>query len=75
MDKIPEFAALTDMPYETIKAIMEWMISEHLILKTKGKYPVLHSTYEGLHYSEVITEGKLKKLKNYLEGRCLEILK
>ena len=75
LDKIPEFAALTDMPYETIKAIMEWMISEHLILKTKGKYPVLHSTYEGLHYSEVITEGKLKKLKNYLEGRCLEILK
>ena len=38
------------------------------ILKTKGKYPVLHSTYEGLHYSESITEGKLKKLKIQLEG-------
>ena len=67
LDKIPEFGALKDMPYETIKSIIEWMISEHLILKTKGRYPVLHSTYEGLHYSEVITESKLKKLKRYLE--------
>lgn len=67
LDKIPEFGALKDMPYETIKAVIEWMISERLILKTKGKYPVLHSTYEGLHYSEVITAGKLKKLRKYLE--------
>lgn len=67
LNKIPEFAALKDMPYETIKALVEWMISEHLIRKTKEKYPVLHSTYEGLHYSEVITESKLNKLKKYLE--------
>lgn len=67
LDKLPEFGALQDMPYETIKAVIEWMITEHLILKTKGKYPVLHSTYEGLHYSEMITKGKLHKLKKYLE--------
>ena len=67
LDKLPEFGALNDLPDETIRAAVEWMISEHFILKTKGKYPVLHSTYEGLHYSEEITEGKLKKLKKYLE--------
>lgn len=67
LDKIPEFGALKKLPCETVKSVIEWMISEHLILKTKGKYPVLHSTYEGLHYSEVMTEGKLKKLKRYLE--------
>lgn len=67
LDKLTEFGVLCDMPYETIKSVIDWMISEHLILKTKGKYPVLHSTYEGLHYSEWITEGKLKKLKKYLE--------
>ena len=67
LDKLPEFGALQDMPYETIKSVIEWMITEHFILKTKGKYPVLHSTYEGLHYSEVMTEGKLKRLKRYLE--------
>ncbi|MCM1057122.1 MAG: hypothetical protein NC517_05885 [Firmicutes bacterium] len=37
---------------------------EHLILKTKEKYSVLHSTYEGLHYSE--------KLKKYLEEELIE---
>lgn len=67
LDKLPEFGALRDMPYDTIKSVIDWMIVEHLILKTKEKYPVLHSTHEGLHYSEVMTEGKLKRLKRYLE--------
>lgn len=67
LDRIPEFGALKELQYETVQSVIEWMISEHLILKTKGRYPVLHSTYEGLHYSEVMTEGKLKKLKKYLE--------
>ncbi len=71
LDKLEEFGALKNMPYDTIKAVVEWLISEHLILKTKGKYPVLHSTYEGLHYSEVITEEKLKKLKKYLEEEVI----
>jgi len=65
--EVPEFGALKDMSYERVRSIIEWMIAEHYILKTKGKYPVLHSTYEGLHYSETITENKLKKLKKYLE--------
>lgn len=67
LDKIPEFGVLKDMPYKTIKAVVEWMILGHLTRKTKEKYPVLHSTYEGLHYSEVITEEKLNELKKYLE--------
>ena len=42
---------------------------EHKDLKTKERYPVLHSTYDGLHYrySESIIKGKLQKLKKYLE--------
>jgi len=67
LGQIPEFRALKDMPYDTIQATIEWMITEHLVLKTKERYPVLHSTYEGLHYSEFITENKIKKLKQYLE--------
>lgn len=67
LDKVLQFAALKEMPRETIQSIVEWLIKEHYMLKTKEKYPVLHSTYEGLHYSETITEGKLKKLKKYLE--------
>lgn len=67
LDKIPEYGVLKKLSGETVKSVIEWMISEHLILKTKERYPVLHSTYEGLHYSEVMTEGKLKRLKKYLE--------
>ena len=58
---------LKDLPHDTVVAVIDWMISEKLILKTKGKYSVLHSSYEGLHYSEIVTEAKLKRLKKYLE--------
>ena len=68
---VTEFGVLKDMPHETVVAIIDWMISEHLILKTKGKYPVLHSTYEGLHYSEKVTVSKLKRLKKYLEEEVI----
>jgi len=68
---VTEFGALKEMPHETIVAVIDWMISEHLILKTKGKYPVLHSTYEGLHYSEKVTASKLKRFKKYLEEEVI----
>ena len=61
------YPRLKELQYETVQSMIEWMISEHLILKTKENYPVLHSTYEGLHYSEVITERKLRNLKKHLE--------
>lgn len=67
LGQIPEFRSLSDMSYDMIQATIEWMITQHLVLKTKERYPVLHSTYDGLHYSEYITESKLKKLKQYLE--------
>lgn len=68
---VAEFGALKEMPHETIVSVIDWMISEHLILKTKGKYPVLHSTYEGLHYSEKIMTSQLKRLKKYLEEEVI----
>ena len=71
LDELPEFGAFSDIPRIHIQDIIEWMISEQFILKTKEQYPVLHPTYEGMHYSEFITEGKLKKLKQYLESGIL----
>lgn len=68
LDKIPEYGIYKTLSGDAVRTVVDWMISEHYILKTRGKYPVLHSTYEGLHYSESITEGKLKKLKKRLEG-------
>ena len=71
LDKVTGFGALKDMPWETVQAIAEWMLAEHMMLKTKETYPVLHPTYEGLHYSEVITKNKLNKLKKYLQEETL----
>ena len=71
LNMVPQFASLEKLQYEKIRAIIEWMIAEHYFLKTRGKYPVLHSTYEGLHYSESITKHKLKKLKTYLEEEVI----
>lgn len=67
LNKVKTFGALKSLSRDTIQCIIEWLIAEHFILKTKGKYPVLHSTYEGLHYSEVMKQEQLVKLKKYLE--------
>jgi len=67
LDHIPEYASMRDLPYDTVRLIINWMIEQHFMLRTKEEYPVLHSTYEGLHYSEFVTEATLKKLKRYLE--------
>ena len=66
LDMVPEYGLYSDVPMEDLKGIIEWLIKEHYILQTKGQYPVLHSTYEGLHYAETMTTGKLKKLQIYL---------
>lgn len=67
LDKIPEYGVYRNLPADFVKLVVEWMISEHYILRTKGKYPVLHSTYEGLHYSQFTTEEKLNQLREYIE--------
>ena len=67
LNQIPEFGLYKEMPRETIQSIIEWLIKERYMLKTKERYPVLHPTYEGLHYSESMTEEKLEILKRYLE--------
>lgn len=66
-DTLPEYGAFSDLPRVKILDLVEWMISEHFILKTKEKYPVLHPTYEGMHCAEFLTKEKLEKLKKYLK--------
>ncbi|MEY8509561.1 UvrD-helicase domain-containing protein [Lachnospiraceae bacterium 42-17] len=67
LNHLPEYGKLKNVPKDEIKVIVEWMIENHFILKTKGQYPVLHPTYEGMHYDKIVTGGMLKRLKKYLE--------
>ena len=67
LDQVPEYGLLKKIPRETLENIIDWLLKEHYMLKTKGNYPVLHSTYDGLHYKETLIEAKLEELRNYLE--------
>lgn len=67
LNHLPEYGRLKDVPRDDMKVIIEWMIENHFMLKTKGQYPVLHPTYEGMHYDEVMTGSMLRRLKKYLE--------
>lgn len=66
LDSIPEYGALRQIRREVLVSIIEWLIEQKFILKTKGTYPVLHPTYDGMHYAETMTNAKLKKLQAYL---------
>ena len=54
LDLIPEYGALKHVRREVVVNIIDWLIEQKFILKTKGAYPVLHPTYNGMHYAETI---------------------
>ena len=67
-DKLEEYGCLRLISREDVIAVIEWLIENEFILKTKHSlYPVLHPTYNSLHYDEVMTTEKLENLKKYLE--------
>ena len=60
------------MRSEDVNNLINWLIRKGFILQTKGQYPVLHPTYKGLHYNEIMTSQQLHALKRELEGDSLE---
>lgn len=71
LNTIPEFGLLSGLLREELQIIVEWLIVKHFMLKTKGQYPVLHPSFNGMHYGEKITEGQLKELKDSLEEEMI----
>lgn len=69
LDLVKGYGQLAHLRREQVAALIEWLIREHYILQTKGLYPVLHPTYEGIHYSESITAGKIRNLSEILNGK------
>lgn len=68
LNTIPQFGRLASLSREELYAMILWLIKNNYILKTKGQYPVLHPTYNGMHYAETMSEKQLKQLKKCLEG-------
>jgi DNA helicase-4 len=66
LNTVPVFGKLEAISREELRAIIDWLIENNYILKTKGQYPVLHPTYNGMHYNEKMTVDQLKQLKSFL---------
>ena len=61
------YGKLAGIKREDVQFLVEWLIENEYIRQTRGLYPVLHPTYNGEHYGEVITRQKLQALKQKLE--------
>lgn len=61
------FRRLQHIPSEDLEFIVDWLIEKKYILETKERYPVLHPTYNGAHYSETMKKSLLMDLKKRLE--------
>ena len=66
LNQTSKYGAFSDIKREKVTLLIEWMIDQKYIRKTKGIYPVLHPTYEGLHYSENASTGKIRNLAKIL---------
>lgn len=74
LDKVFEYGKLKCYSRKELYDMIDWLIENHFILKTKhSKYPVLHPTYNGIHYDETMTSIKLKKLCQLLQNK-IELL-
>lgn len=62
LDAVSEYGKLKYLSRDDLNAILDWLIENKFILQTKGKYPVLHPTYNSMHFDESVTAGTLKKL-------------
>lgn len=67
-DSISEFGSLSFMKTAQISAVIQWLIDNHFMIQTKGKFSKLHVTYEGNHLEESLTPLKLKHLAKYVSS-------
>lgn len=68
LDACMGYGKLVGVKRDDVQFLVEWLIENEYIRQTRGPYPVLHPTYNGEHYSEVITRQKLQALKRKLEN-------
>lgn len=66
LDSVAEYGTLKYLSRDDLGVILDWLIQNKFILKTKGQYPVLHPTYNSMHFDESVTVGMLKKLHSCL---------
>lgn len=68
LNLVPEYGRLSYLNRSLIRKTVGWLIEKHYILETKGGWPVLHITNEGLHYKEHMTPRNMRSLLDLLSG-------
>lgn len=62
LDECKTYGSLSGIAREYLKTIIEWLIQNKFLHKSNNRYPVLHITYSGNHYKEIMTNTLLKNL-------------
>jgi DNA helicase-4 len=60
------YGKLENLRWQDLEIIVDWLILNGFLLQRNNKYPVLHLTYNGNNYKEVITNMQLKELARTL---------
>jgi superfamily II DNA helicase RecQ len=66
LNYVPEYGKLDWMAVNETTSMISWLIVNHYIHQTTGKYPVLHPTADTAKYNDTITKQKLLKFKENL---------
>ena len=69
LNELEVYGKLTDVSREDLAFIVDWLIENGYILKTKSRNPVLHHTGKGISYQTSMTVKQLKRLKSELENQ------
>ena len=67
LNELEGYSKLSSVGRADLFFIIDWLIKHKFLLQTKGKYPVLHPTYNGIHYKDNATKRLLESLKSELE--------
>ena len=67
LNEVEGYGKLTGVKREDLAFIVDWLISNGYILRTKSRYPVLHHTNKGMKYHDNITLKQLQALNRELE--------
>ncbi len=63
---VAEYKALSNLSMVELVKIVNWSLTNHYLLETKGRTPLLHPTYECTHYYEAISVKQLENLEQSL---------
>ncbi len=70
LDESHTYGQLANIGREDLRTVIDWLIQNKFLYKRDGRYPVIHITYSGNHYKEILTDRLLKNLVKMITGQA-----